>query len=210
MSGGKLNQCPLLISSNWVHMSLHVGLARIPSGTDWQANTRCLYASFNTTAVLGGCAEDVLISSSRSCCLVVLVVHVWEAKKNQTRTTERLKPRNRLTIRLKRRRGCYIHCSQLLQGNLMQECREEGSADIQEERRTALLRWVSHGSVSFDKLQCAVIFCSPMQGKRCTCLVETLTVIFKKMRINKTQSLKTEDCLLSIPKVLLDKSVKDN
>lgn len=142
-----------------------------------------LYASFNATAVLGGCAElppRVLAAS---------VLHVWQAQAdahNSEPETEKWICRwPKITIRMKRKRGCVSNPPSCFEQNWMEDEKENG----REGKGNSLVLFQSLlGLFHLTKASALQSFASQFQVSQ-TYLGQT--VKSKRTRIKNKQRLKT-------------------
>ncbi len=142
----------------WLPLTDYTHSPGLPTGTqtDTQAHTHAnmlsltwhtckhMYASFNTTAVLGGCAEEIayfLLPFLLFGGFCLVCVRGWkQAHKNREAETEKwIRRWPKITIRMKRKRGCVSTAHSRFASNWMKDHREEGRAEGQEDSRTVLL-----------------------------------------------------------------------
>lgn len=79
-------------------------MQRGPFRQDTHANTRCLYPSFNTTAVWGGCGES---NAHFLCRFLTFLFYMRNKLKTDTHNRKKWVSRwPKITMRVKRKRGC--------------------------------------------------------------------------------------------------------
>lgn len=199
MSRGGLHECPALTTSDWLTRRACSLTHRY---TDWHASSHTCKHVHSDMATHAPCMppstqrpswEDVRKTSHISSSVSLLFLSCM---------CERLKTEKwicrwpKITIRMKRKRGCVCPLLQVTEWRITEWKVEQRARKTRQQ--SCYIKFLL-GPFHLTKPSLLLSFAADGEVRR-TCSGHTLNVIFKKMRINKRQSLKTFP--LSFPKVM--------